>query len=102
MGPGTQDDRVQAGGRGSGLKGCPNPGPFISCATLAEACNVSMLQFPSQKNEGIIISPSLENHEDQIVNMCRKCLEQSLMHRKWQVFNTCEHLLCLRQSLWVH
>lgn len=83
MGPGVQDCGGQAGSRGSGLNGCRNPGPFNgSCATLAEAFNFSLPQFPSQKNEVIIIKYSWQNHEAQIVNMCRKCLEQGLMHRK--------------------
>ena len=53
----------------------------------------------SEEWAGITIKASLENHEDQIINMCRKGLERGLMLSRWQVHNKCQHLLHLRQSL---
>lgn len=57
------DARLQAG---SGILGLPSP----SCATVAEALNCSMPQFPSLKNEVITIKPSLESRGGQGVTLC--------------------------------
>lgn len=57
MGPGTQGCGVQARSRGSGFKGCQNPGRFTSWATLAEAANSSVPPFPSQEDEVVTVKP---------------------------------------------